>query len=185
MSQELVIESILNPNDKNNEEELKELQHKAKEIVLAGLKERFGELNPNYNQDLNQLSSHYYEFLGAFLISVTKTIENNNVTITKDKQLIGTGALSIDDKFICGKRNFRIERVSILKEFRRNGYAYEITRRLIEIAKEKKQEENVGDVVLVETDVPWVDAIGLYKKLGFKEVKIEDGCVHMELPIVQ
>ena len=126
-----------------------EKQKTARGIVLLGLQEHFGDaLDPTLNPDLDHMNDHFLLFL----------VGHNP---DDDKQIICTGALSLD----CQTEDrtcFRIERVSVLKEFRRRGYASAIVKHLIHLAQSLKEEESFCkniDRILVETDTPWKEAI--------------------------
>jgi hypothetical protein len=58
----------------------------AKQLVLQGLKERFGFLNPSLNPNLHDILNHYGQKGCTFLIG----LDNNNV--------VSTGAISMESK---------------------------------------------------------------------------------------
>ncbi|KAG2374336.1 hypothetical protein C9374_010906 [Naegleria lovaniensis] len=120
--------------------------HLAKEIIVKGLKERFGEENfdESFNPDLNQLHEAFVYFCVGNVQSVNDhedSLNDENYSCTNhcnnNQLMIATGGLSLDFKYF-GKDEccFRIERVSVLKEFRRRGYASQIVSHLMDVAKQ-------------------------------------------------
>ncbi|KAF0973247.1 hypothetical protein FDP41_008454 [Naegleria fowleri] len=200
---------------------------RAKEIIVKGLKERFGEENfdESFNPDLNQLQEAFLYFCVGFVhskdLDTTTTTEErllNRTDITTNNNnnqliMIATGGLSLDFNYFGNENQycFRIERVSVLKEFRRRGYASQIISHLMNVAKQiavptieptmrdessssrvlKKVCEKIETLlqphkllvrkIVVETDTPWMESVELYKKMGFMEICEKEGCTHFEL----
>ena len=93
-------------------------QTEAKNLVLAGLSEHWGTLDPGKNPDLNDIGLTYAN--AVFLIA------------WRGKKIIGTGALV--PKSIA---TAEIVRMSVVAEMRRNGIGGMILQRLCENAKSK------------------------------------------------
>jgi ribosomal protein S18 acetylase RimI-like enzyme len=134
-------------------------QAATKALILAGLEEHWGELDLSLNPDLDDIQATFVDSGNAFLV------------VEADDKLVGTGALISD-----GEDAARIVRVSVEKNFRRQGMGQAITARLIEMARQAGYA-----MVLVETTDTWEAAIRLYQNFGFVEADRYDGDVHMEL----
>ncbi|MBE2200513.1 MAG: GNAT family N-acetyltransferase [Anaerolinea sp.] len=136
-------------------------QSAAKALILAGLAERWGELDPTLNRDLDDIWAHYVAQGGAFIV------------VTCQEKLVGTGALRLE-----APDAGRIERVSVHKEHRRHGLARAISEHLIAEARRCGCQR-----VLVETTATWESAIRLYAACGFVPYEQRDGDVHMVLQL--
>jgi ribosomal protein S18 acetylase RimI-like enzyme len=125
-------------------------QKEVKNLILAGLQEYFGTIDYSLNPDLNDIYSHYLAQGGIFLVA------------TYDEHIVGAGGYCItENPKVC-----QIVRVSVHKDYRRQGIAERIVRQLI--AKAQKER---FDSVIVETTSTWEKPKALYKKLGFREYK--------------
>jgi len=134
-------------------------QEAAKQLIMAGLAEHWGELDISLNPDLDDIQSSYIDSGGIFIV-----VEANGM-------LIGTGALIPE-----GENSVRINRVYVDKNYRRMGIGLDITEHLVKTAR------LIGYAnILVETTDTWEPAICLYKEFGFIEVDRYDGDVHMEM----
>jgi ribosomal protein S18 acetylase RimI-like enzyme len=129
----------------------------AKDLILEGLAERFGFIDYSLNPDLNNIVESYINKGNVFL---TGTIQGD---------IRCTGAL-INEETTVG----RIVRMSVLKEYRRTGFARKMLEKLEGIARDKGYTR-----LVLETNVEWVSAVQFYKSCGFNEINIEDGLVHM------
>lgn len=81
-------------------------QDEARTVILKGLEERFGFIDPSYNPDLKDILSRYSQEKMMFFVCVY------------DNTVISTGAVSYE-----APRIGRIERMSVLKKYRRSGIA--------------------------------------------------------------
>jgi len=134
-------------------------QTEVKNLVLAGLSEHWGTLDPSKNPDLNDIGLTYAN--AVFLIA------------WQDKKIIGTGALvprSIDTA--------EIVRMSVVADMRRNGIGGMILQRLCENAKSKGYKQ-----LVLETTDTWHEVIEFYKKFGFQITHYLDGDVYFALDI--
>ena len=136
-------------------------QAAAKQLILEGLAEHWGELDLSLNPDLNDIQASYIDSGGVFIV------------VEADGKLIGTGALLPE-----GKNAARIVRVSVQPDYRRLGIGREITEQLVIAAHHAGYAK-----VLVETTDTWEPAIRLYQDFGFVEVDRYGGDVHMELKV--
>lgn len=135
----------------------------AKSLILEGLAERFGFIDYSLNPDLNNIVDSYLKQGNIFLIG---SIQG---------ELICTGALVYEEKNIG-----RIVRMSVKKEYRRQGLANRTLEKLEEIAKD------MGYTRLVlETNIDWRSATQFYKSCGFIKLNKEDGLIHMSKELMK
>jgi GNAT superfamily N-acetyltransferase len=134
-------------------------QTEVKNLVLAGLSEHWGTLDPGKNHDLNDIGLTYAN--AVFLVA------------WQDTKVIGTGAL-------VPKSNDTAEivRMSVVASMRRNGIGRMILQRLCENAKSS----GFYRLVLETTDT-WHEVIEFYKKFGFRITHYLDGDVYFALDI--
>jgi putative acetyltransferase len=118
-------------------------QAAAKDLILAGLRERWKNLDPSRNPDLDDIAASYQP--GAFLVAFL------------DGRLVGTGAL-----IPHGEGVSEIRRMWVARELRRRGIGGAILRRLIEDAR-----ASGSRAVVLETTTAWIDAVAFYLKKGF------------------
>lgn len=117
-----------------------ENQTEVRNLVLAGLAEHWGKLDPDKNPDLEDIALTYAE--GVFLVA------------WQDDKIIGTGALVPRSAEIA-----EIVRMSVAANLRRNGVGRKILQRLCERAKS----DGYKRLVLETTDT-WHEVIEFYKK---------------------
>ena len=134
-------------------------QKSAQQLILAGLADHFGALDPAYNQDLHDIMASYINQGNQFVVAELAG------------EIVGTGGLIAEEI-----NNGRIVRVSVHKQMRRRGIARHIVNHLIIIARQCGYQQ-----LLVETNHDWCDALGLYQKMGFVEYDREPEEVHMRL----
>ena len=132
---------------------------RAKHLILAGLQERWGTLDPTRNRDLDDIVSSYQD--GVFLVAFSGS------------DLIGTGAL-IRENEATG----RIVRMWVDQGNRRKGVGTAILGQLLRIARELRY----GKVVL-ETEPDWDDAVSFYKGHGFEPVGIIRGNLQFDMQL--
>ncbi len=134
-------------------------QSAAQQLILDGLREHWGVLDPTLNPDLNDIMSSYVQAGHAFFV-----VEENG-------ELIGTGGLLIEAPGVG-----RIVRVSVSAACRRRGLGRAISEHLIAVAND------LGCYrLLVETTDTWTAAIRLYQECGFTPYAWTDGDVHMAM----
>lgn len=131
-----------------------EWQVSARALILEGMKEHWGTLDPTQNPDLSDIAGHYAD--GVFLIALS------------GEELIGTAALVPE-----GEGVMRIVRMSVARNLRRKGIASSILNALLERARECGCHR-----VVCETTDTWEDAIGFYRKHGFEITGRQNGEVH-------
>lgn len=129
----------------------------VRELVLAGLKERWGSaFDPAYNPDLDDLQASYLERGGEIVV------------IEDDGRLIATGTLIPE-----GGQRGRIVRMSVAGSRRRSGLGRQVVGELLRRARARGMTE-----VVVSTDTPWASALALYRSCGFVETSWDDAHTH-------
>ena len=134
-------------------------QAEAKELILAGLAEHWGTLDPTKNPDLNDIGSSYSK--GLFLVAL------------QDNKVIGTGAIAPRSNDAA-----EIVRMSVATTMRRNGIGKMILAELCEHAKSNSYKR-----VILETTETWQEAIEFYKRFGFQITHYLDGDVYFALDL--
>ena len=134
-------------------------QSEVKNLILAGLAEHWGKLDPGKNPDLDDISSSYSN--GMFLVAL------------QDNKPIGTGAIVPNSE-----NSAEIVRVSVVASMRRIGIGKMILRNLCEYAK-----SNGYKRVILETTETWHEVIEFYKIFGFQITHHLDGNVYFALDL--
>ena len=136
-------------------------QEAAQALILAGLEEHWGFLDPTKNPDLDNIASTYAD--GTFLLA------------WQGDELVGTGALVRED----GEEGVaRIVRMSVAAHLRRRGIGTLILRRLCEHARRAGYRR-----LVLETTSTWDDVITFYTRNGFRVVGSWDGDTHFVLDL--
>lgn len=135
-------------------------QPAARTMILAGLGEHFGHVNPALNPDLDDIAASYLDRGHIFLVA------------TIGATLVGTGGL-----YISGKAG-QIVRVSVARSRRRRGIGQRMVTALLTEARGRGVTR-----VWMETNADWEDALGLYRCCGFREFNREDGCIFMDVAL--
>jgi GNAT superfamily N-acetyltransferase len=133
-------------------------QAAARALILDGLREHWGWLDPTLNPDLDDITASYIAPGHVFLVA------------TIGPAIAGTGALKI-----AGAAG-QIVRMSVGLPWRRRGIGRAVMVALLANARERGLSR-----VWMETNDDWGDALGLYQRCGFREFDRRDGCVFMEL----
>ncbi len=129
-------------------------QPAAKALILAGLVEHWGWLDPTANPDLDDIATSYVD--AVFLVGY------------EGERLVATGALLPE-----GEQAGRIVRMSVDGRERRKGYGRVLLHALLEKARELGYTQ-----VVLETTATWADAIQFYKANGFRRTHEADGDVY-------
>jgi GNAT superfamily N-acetyltransferase len=134
-------------------------QSDVKDLILAGLTEHWGTLDPGKNPDLNDIELSYST--GLFLVAM------------QDNKIIGTGAIvPISEKLA------EIVRMSVLPQMRRTGVGKLILVRLCDYARLNGYER-----IILETTETWHEAIEFYKNFGFQITHHRGGDVYFSLDL--
>ena len=136
-----------------------ENQAQVKSLILAGLGEHWGTVDPSKNPDLNDISSTYANatFLVAWL---------------QDK-IVGTGALVPRPDGVA-----EIVRMSVAQDLRRRGVGRLILQQLVE----RTQAAGYRQIIL-ETTAMWHEVIEFYQRCGFRITHYRDGDVYFALDL--
>ena len=133
-------------------------QAAIKRLILDGLVEHWGTLDPTLNPDLDDIASSYAG--ETFLVAIDR------------ERIIGCGALVKE----AGKGGYgRIVRMSVKNENRRLGIGQEILQQLQISAQQRKFSK-----IVLETTETWYKAINFYQANGFKIIGYQNGDVHFE-----
>ena len=129
-------------------------QSEVKQLILSGLAEHWGQLDPTKNLDLDDISSTYANatFLTAWL----------------GGRLVGTGALVPREE-----RAAEIVRMSVASEMRRCG----IGRMILQALCQKARELGFQRVILETTEM-WIEVVSFYLNDGFQITHRKDGDVY-------
>ena len=134
-----------------------ENQGAVKNLILNGLEEHWGQLDPHKNPDLNDISATYAN--ACFLVAW----DGNTI--------IGTGAL-----IRRSAETAEIVRMSVAKKARRHGVGRMILEQLIAQAKKDRIPR-----IILETTETWQDVIAFYLNAGFQITHDHDGDVYFEM----
>ncbi|MBN1874342.1 MAG: GNAT family N-acetyltransferase [Anaerolineae bacterium] len=134
-------------------------QEVVKTLILDGLVEHWGFLDPTKNPDLDDIAASYKD--GVFL------------TAWLDGELAGTGALIPEDEV-----SLRIVRMSVAKYLRRQGIGRVLLERLCAHTRAAGYRQ-----VVLETTSTWKNAIAFYTRFGFRIIGAWDGDTHFVLEL--
>lgn len=133
----------------------------ARELILEGLGEHWGFIDYTLNPDVDDIQANYPAQGHPFLVAID------------GDELVGTGALIREAPGVA-----RVVRMSVSRKHRRKGIGRQMLSTLEAIARER------GDTRLVlETNLTWHDAQGLYTRYGFLEYDRDDELVHMMMDL--
>ena len=133
-------------------------QKKARQLVLDGLGEHFGNINEELNPDLDDIAASYTG--GLFLVAEQAGV------------IVGCGALIYEGEGIA-----RVQRMSVLRTLRRQGIAAATLDRLITEARLQGRWR-----VVIETGF-WEDSVGFYTSSGFFETSRDPWGPNMALDL--
>ena len=137
-----------------------ENQAEVKNLILAGLAEHWGTIDPSKNPDLDDISSTYAN--AVFLVAWYQ------------KMIIGTGAL-----IPKSNNTAKIVRMSVAADMRRKGVGNRILQRLREYAKSSGYQH-----LVLETIETWYEVIEFYKRLGFQITHHLNGDIYFALDLM-
>ncbi len=134
-------------------------QPAARGLVLAGLAEHWGALDPSLNPDLDDIAASFAG--GVFL------------TAWLGAELVGTGGL-----LPAGPHTAQIVRMSVAAPLRRRGIARRILAALLDAARQAGYRR-----VILETTETWDEVIQFYLSCGFRITHHQDGDVYFEISL--
>ena len=132
-------------------------QPAVKALVLAGLADHWGTLDPSKNPDLNNIAATYK---GAYFL-VAK----------QEGKVVGCGALVPRSPDTA-----EVVRMSVATAARRQGLGRRILSALCAEAKARGFRR-----VMLETTQTWSEVIAFYQGFGFRITHYKDGDVYFEL----
>ncbi len=136
-------------------------QAAAKQLVEAGLGERWGWIDPTLNPDLKDIATTYAD--GVFLVGYL------------GDALVATGALT-PEMTPEGIPALRVVRMSVRSDLRRQGLGRRVLDALLDQARARGCK-----LVVLETTSTWTDAVRFYQRYGFGFVEERDDETHMQL----
>jgi len=126
-------------------------QTEAKALILEGLKEHWGSIDPRRNPDLDDIAASYAG--GFFLVAAM------------GGRIVATGGLIPRAAGVA-----EIVRMSVAIDQRRRGIGSAVLRRLLEDAKAARYQK-----IILETTSTWDEAIAFYQKHGFRFTHLRGG----------
>ena len=115
----------------------------VRSLILSGLEEHWGELDPTLNPDVDDLLASYPD--GRTIVAV------------RDDVVVGTGTIRP-----VGDEQAEIIRMSVAVTARRTGLGAQIVEVLVDTARAWGCHS-----VVLETTSTWTDAIAFYQRCGF------------------
>lgn len=133
-------------------------QAATKQLILNGLVDHWGVLDPTLNPDLNNIAHSYQG--ETFLLAV------------QGEEIIGCGALVAE----AGKEGYgRIVRMSVKKENRRQGIGQLILQHLETAACQRH-----FHTIVLETTQTWHTVVSFYRANGYQITHHRDGDTHFQ-----
>lgn len=137
-------------------------QSAVRDLVLAGLEERWGDaFDPSFNPDLDDIAATYV------------TNGADVVVADVDGQIVACGILRPEPD-----RRGRILRLSVDRDQRRRRLGRRVVGELVGRARDRGM-----SAVVVSTDTPWSSAVDLYRSCGFDEVGRDATDTHFMMPL--
>ncbi len=134
-------------------------QAEARALILAGLAEHWGFLDPTRNPDLDDIAASYAD--GTFLVA------------RRAGRIVGTGALLPRQDGVA-----EIVRMSVAGDLRRQGIGRLILQELCRRARQQGFRR-----VILETTATWHEVIAFYLRYGFHVTHYQDGDVYFALDL--
>ena len=133
-------------------------QEEARTVVLEGLREHFGFLDPSLNPDLDNIQTSFISAGDDFYVA-----EN-------DGRIVGTVGL------LFGEGRARIVRMSVAQSHRKRGIATALLEQCIESAAQRGFRE-----IWAYTQPEWPDAVRFYLCSGFEQLGRDEIDIHLRL----
>ena len=136
-------------------------QTAVRALVLAGLRDHWGTLDPTLNPDLDDIAGWYGLLDGCTIVAEI------------DGRIVGTGTMHrVDDQTGV------LVRMSVSGADRGKGIGKALVRSLAEAARSRGYTR-----LICETTDTWQDAIALYLATGFTIVDQRNGDYHFEMKL--
>ena len=127
-------------------------QGQARSLILAGLREHWGSLDPGLNPELDDMLASY---------AAGRTV----VARFGDGPILGTGTV-----LPRSNQTAEVTRMSVERTMRGQGIGRQIVEELVETARAWSCTE-----VVLETSSTWTDAVQFYMASGFTITGVEPG----------
>jgi len=134
-------------------------QDEVKNLILSGLVDHWGKLDPTKNPDLNNIAHSYADAI--FLVA------------RLDGRIVGTGAL-----VPRAGGTAEIVRMSVASDLRRMGIGKRILLELIHRAKARG-----FSCIILETTAKWAEVIAFYQSMGFRLTHLVNGDQYFEMDL--
>ena len=129
----------------------REDQAAVQRLILEGLEEHWGVLDPQFNADLDDIDASYA--VGTVLVA------------RDSGRIVGVGAIT---PVAAGEGE--VKRMSVARDARRRGLGTALLVALLEDARERGWRS-----VRLETTADWEDAVQFYRAFGFELTHYKDG----------
>ncbi len=129
----------------------REDQAAVQRLILEGLEEHWGVLDPQFNADLDDIDASYA--VGTVLVA------------RDSGRIVGVGAITP-----VAPGEGEVKRMSVARDARRRGLGTALLMALLEDARERGWRR-----VRLETTADWEDAVQFYCAFGFELTHYEDG----------
>jgi putative acetyltransferase len=127
-------------------------QDDVRRLILTGLEEHWGSLDPQYNHDLDDIGSTYRN--GVTVVAVTNS------------QIVGTGTVVPVDPTGTAE----MVRMAVARTQRRNGIGKQLIMRLAHEARQLDCQR-----LILETQTEWAEVLAFYERCGFVITHEVDG----------
>ena len=136
-------------------------QAAVRDIVLDGMRERWGDaFDPAVNVDLDDIWTYY-------------VLERHAEVVVCEEEgaVVATGTLLPVDI-----ETGQLVRIAVIRQQRRKGIAAAIVKEL-----QRRARQNEMKTLLVTTDLPWTDAVALYRACGFAIFEITNSTAALSM----
>ncbi len=133
-------------------------QMEVKQLILDGLAEHFGVLDPTKNSDLDDIATSYAN--ATFLVARSQT----------ERCIVGCGAL-----VPRSPQHGEIVRMSVRNTLRGQGIGTMVLNALCDAARAQGMSR-----IILETTETWSDAVAFYTRNQFRITHFLDGEVYLE-----
>jgi putative acetyltransferase len=128
-----------------------ELADAVRALIVSGLAEHWGTVDPTLNRDL---------------VDMAATYAGGRTLVARDgDRVIGTGTVIPRDA-----ESAEIVRMSVAPEYRQTGLGRRLVEELVEVARRWGMAR-----VVLETSAHWTEVVTFYERCGFTVTHYEDG----------
>ena len=141
-------------------------QAAVKDLILAGLAEHWGTLDPSKNPDLDDIAASY---------AAASNVGAVFLVARHQDRIVGTGAL-VPRQYGAAE----VVRMSVAADWRRQGIGRMILQALVGRARQTGFKR-----IILETTETWQEVIAFYLSFGFRITHYQDGDVYFEFTLVE